>query len=177
MTAQRRAIRDATKAAIVAAGTSLGDRVFENRVIPFRHSQLPAASIYTTAESVGVLAESPRLYSRELRLVVQLVVQGDEDVDDRIDALSEEVERAMEFGGLIEAVPALGDLELSSVEGPELDSDGARIIGMLNLVYSATYERGYEVDDAELDDFTGATASIETHAPRDGAEAVTTFDV
>ncbi|MEL6429738.1 MAG: hypothetical protein AAFR54_11215 [Planctomycetota bacterium] len=177
MTVQRRAIRDATKVVLVAAATGLGESVFENRVDPFRHRDLPAASIFTRAEQVSTFSEDPRGYIRDLELVVQLVVDGDGDVDDAIDELADEVERAIELGDLIETVPELADVTLERVEGPLLADEGRRAVAMLQLVYQARYAREFAVDADELTPFTGGTLSIDSHRPREGAEAESTFDV
>jgi hypothetical protein len=177
VTVQRKAIRGAFAATIVAASTGLEARVFENRVRPFRHNQLPAASIFTRSETAEVNSEGPRLYQRELEVYVQLVVDGDVDVDDRIDDLADEVEVAIEADPTLGALAGVADTELDRIEGPELSSDGSRIVAMAALVYRVTYEREFLPEGGPLGDFTGGELEIDSHDPREGAEATETFDV
>lgn len=177
MTVQRKAIRGAAKAIIVAAATDMGDRVFENRVRPFRHNQLPAASLFTRSESVEVNSEGPRLYQRDLELYVQVVVDGEDDVDDRIDEIADAVEVAMEADPTLGALSFVADTELDRIEGPELSSDGSRIVGMAALVYRVTYEREFLPQGSALEDFTGGGLEIDSHEPRAGAEASEQFTV
>lgn len=175
MTSERKDIRDGLRAVIVAAQTGVGDRVYENRVHPFRHKSLPAVSIFTRSEDVRVNSEGPRLYVREVEAVVQVVIDGEKDVDDRCDLLCGEVEDAIELSSLVADLPPLARLELVRIEGPELDRDGTRTICGANLVYVATYEQEITFDDDDLVDLTRVDTEVETHAPRTGPELTDTL--
>lgn len=177
MTIQRSEIRGAIKGLLVAAETALGDRVFENRVRPFRHRQLPAASVYSRGETVEVNSEGPRLYNRRAEVYIQIVVDGEDDVDDQSDAIAEQVELAMETSRELLDVPGVADFELTRVDGPELDGDGRHVIGMVQLVYEVQYEREFADATGALEDFTGGNVDIESAASRPGAEAEGSFDV
>lgn len=155
---QRKLIREAVKAALVAAGTAAADRVFETRLVPWRTAQLPAISVYSRSED-GITVESePRVLRRPLSLVIEGVVIANQDVDDALDALSLEIERAMH------ADPTLGDVcgdsYLASVELGMMDVEGARPMGAVQLVYAVTYRTGApEAEDVTLDPLEEARVS------------------
>ncbi|MEM9378418.1 MAG: hypothetical protein AAGB93_00615 [Planctomycetota bacterium] len=171
MTAHRREIREAVAAAIVAAGTALGTRVFENRVDPIQHQQMPAASVFTQSEEVTKLHEGPRMYVRDCELVVEIVARGSGAVDDVIDGICEEVETAIELANLPATIAPLALLELARVEGPVVIRDGSRPIGAVELTYLAKYEDEIAFPEP-TDDLTTVRTELETHEPREGPEAV-----
>lgn len=170
MTLQRKRIREAAAAAIKAASTALGSRVHENRVLPFQHRELPACSIYTQGEVVDELTRAPLEYSRACELVVQIVVDGNRDVDDEADALCEAVEHAIHNSGNLSNQADF--VRLTRVVGPELAEEGRAVVAGVNLVFEALYPWTALTTDEPADDFAIARAEYETHAPRDGAEAI-----
>lgn len=135
---RRQQIREAVAAALVAAGTVAGDRVYTTRMWPYRRAQLPALAVYSLEEPVDPesRATSPRRLTRNLQLAVEGAVEATEGVDDDLDDLALEVERAMHaddtLGGLA------GDVLLSSTELAVLE-EGAKPVGLVRLVYEVTY--------------------------------------
>ena len=160
MAHQRQLIREAAKAALVGK-TAAGPRVYETRTTPWLRAQLPAIAVYTLDETVDPESRktAPRELTRNLKLAVEAVVEQGTNVDDGLDAISLEIERALH------ADPTFGDVCADSVlSGTELavGDAGSRPIGVATLTYAVTY-RTWAPDAADLaplDDF--ATAGITT---------------
>jgi hypothetical protein len=155
MAHQRQLIREAVKAQLLGK-TAAGARVFESRMAPWRTVELPAISVYTLDETVDPdsQATAPRELTRTLRLQVLGVVQLKDDVDDRLDALALEVERALDadpnFSG------TAFDSILQSVQ-LAIDTQGDRPVGELQMIYSVTYHTDAPAAaDVPLGDFSKA---------------------
>lgn len=151
-THQRKVIRDAVAAALVAAGTSAGTRVFKTQVVPWHREQLPLIGIAALSEEVELEKAAPRELRRKLDLAVVGVVEATDAVDDALDALGLEIERAMHadqwFGGVC------GNSQLAGVE-ISIDPDGKRPVGFIKLTYEITYFSGApDADDVALTDLT-----------------------
>ena len=70
--------------------------VFESRVEPiFQTSVLPAVAVYTRSETAERFASGSTIYTRELNLAVEILVQGNSDSDDSIDAICKEIEAVL----------------------------------------------------------------------------------
>lgn len=147
MSHQRKEIRLAVQAALVAADTAAETRVYASRMIPFRRIDLPAIAVYTLEESSVDNDSAPRELTRTLQLVIEAAVRATgTQIDDELDDLAEEIERAMHadetFGG------KCGDSVLASTE-MDLAEDGDRMIGILKLTYATTYYT-YAPEDADV---------------------------
>jgi hypothetical protein len=165
MAHQRRIIREAVKAALVAAGTSAGSRVFETRMVPWSRVELPAIAVYSSDETTDPDSQqtAPRELKRTLQLAIECMVEGVVDLDDAMDAMAVQIERAMHrdptFGG------ACGDSLLTSCE-LDLAEVGAKELGMLRMVYTVTYYTAApEAEDVTLSDLK----TIDAHYSPDGA--------
>lgn len=137
MAHQRQLIREAITAQL-RGKTAAEARVFETRMLPWRDLELPAVAVYALDETVDPdsKATAPRELTRQLRLQVLGVVKGAKDVDDRLDALSLELERA------IDADPYFGDTVFDSIlQSVELgiDEQGDRQVGFARMIYAVTY--------------------------------------
>lgn len=155
---QRRAIRDAVVAALATADTAAETRVFPTRMVPWQRIGLPAIAVYTTSETSDDQQSAPRELKRTLQLRVDAVLEQSDDVDDAIDALALEIERAMH------ADPSFGDKcsdsTLVSTE-IEIGEAGNRPVGALGLVYRATYYTDAPAAaDVTLDDLS--TVDVKT---------------
>ena len=173
MAHQRKIIREAVAAQLVGK-TGAAARVFETRLVPYRRLELPALAVYTKSESVDPASAdtSPRELRRNLQLVVEGAVKLGEDVDDALDQLALEVERAMDadryFGG------AAGESVLTSTD-TGISEEGDRPIGILILTYAVTYrtDSPAAADLEPLPDFTTADVKTDlsgTTAPGNQAE-------
>lgn len=136
----RQQIREAVKAALVAASTAAGSRVYESRGIPWGMGELPAISVYSLNEQVdeGSRTTAPRELDRTVNVAVDLVVsvpaQG--AVDDVLDALALQVENAMHADRTLGGVAS--DLMLISTEMGTVEG-GQRPIAAAQLVYAVQY--------------------------------------
>lgn len=154
MAHQRQLIREAAAAALVAANTAAGSRVYETRQIPHRKLELPAIAVYTLQESVDADSAStaPRWLIRQVQLLIEAIVKPGANVDDTLDAICLEIERAMH------ADETLGGTCWKSIlSSTELDyfEEGDKEIGLAKLIYSVTYEtQAPDADDVELDDLS-----------------------
>lgn len=170
MAHQRKLIRDAVLLALTGVGpafaTAAGARVYNNRVAawPLRLLELgPCLSVYAVEESTEPSSRTtaPKRLQRNLQLAVEgAVVAGPGgDVDDSIDALCVEVERAMHrdptFGG------TCGESILAST-AIEVTSEGKTEIGNVRLVYDVTYYTlAPDPADVALDDLELLEANID----------------
>lgn len=138
MAHQRQLIREAVKKALVGK-TAAGPRVYETRTTPWLQVQLPAVAVYTLDETVDQESRktAPRELSRSLKLVVEAVVMRGENVDDALDAMSLEIEAALD------ADPTFGDLcadSLLSTTELAVGDSGARSVGLLTMTYQVSYQ-------------------------------------
>jgi len=169
VTLARIAIRGAVVAALKAAIPALGNRVYSHRAIPLQTSQLPAAVVYTTGESIAELAQAPILLKRTVRLVVHVIAAANEALEDQLDTIGAAVEAAIYAANLRPVAARWG---LSSIEGPEVDGEGERLIGEVRIVWDFLYESDPEQGAPATDDWLLAHIEIDSHAPRTGPEAV-----
>lgn len=162
---QRRAIREAAKAALLGAvtvddvttyATAAEDRVYETRQIPHRKLKLPAIAVYTLQESVDADSgqTAPRWLKRNMQLLIEAIVTPGSNVDDTLDNISLQIERAMH------ADETLGGTCMKSLlSSTELDffEEGEKEIGLAKITYDVTYEtQAPDADDLTLDPFEGA---------------------
>lgn len=95
----RQQIRKAAIAALQGLATT-GDRVFESRVYPLSKAKLPGLCIYTPTESSG-REESPTESMRDVNLMVHGLVAITERLEDELDDIALEVEKALDELGEI----------------------------------------------------------------------------
>lgn len=95
---QRKVIRDAIVARLIAAATDADTRVYPNRFIPWAELELPAISVYTLSEKVDPdsVNSAPRRLVRDMDTVIQIGVRADDSTDDLLDALLAQVQFAIE---------------------------------------------------------------------------------
>lgn len=161
----RTAIRKGV-AALLRGRTSAGQRVFASRVAPFMARELPAIGVYTTEEDADDGETSPRRYTRNPLVVVQIVVESDQDAEDLLDALALEVEQLLlpdpSWGGLADD-SLFTKAETFLVEGGRSD------YACHAMTWRAEYQsRPGLLDEAALDDFATADVTYDL-APPDGA--------
>jgi len=145
----RQLIRDAAKTALVNT-TAAADRVFTTRLTPFRAPVLPAIGIWTLEEDVDPESAktAPRELKRHPRLAIEAVLRNasDGDIDDQLDDLALEIEKA------IAADDTLGhtasDCWLMKTEF-EFGNQGDMEIAVARLIFYVTYF-GYAPDAADV---------------------------
>jgi len=134
MTHKRQLIRQ-RMAQTVGTVAAFAGRVSTNRARPVDVAELPLATIYTTSESAEP-ANAALDLTRILDAVVEIRAAG-EDLDDRLDQLSQAVESAlagdMRLGGLATYIQLT-----STAIGLDRESQTRQAIAM--LTYSVRYE-------------------------------------
>jgi hypothetical protein len=168
----RHAVRD-----LLDGATAAGGRVHATRVVPYRRADLPAISVYTLEESADPDSRltAPRKLTRDVSLVIEGWVAPGDNVDDAMDALALEIERAMH------ADPYLGDsaadslLDSTSLEALE---QGDRLMGLVLMTYQVTYRTYAPEAPEDLDDFiTVASANTLGGTVDESAAAQDVFTV
>lgn len=132
--------------------TLAAQRVYLNRFVPLRTSELPAVMVFVLSESIeaGGDATAPRELTRIMQLAIDAVVEVEEGADDAMDALALQIESVMH------ADPTLGgtagDSILSDTEiGTEPEGD--RLVGRVALTYDVTYRTMAPEGPTDLADF------------------------
>lgn len=167
---ERQAIREAVVAALKnAAGVAaiVGARVYPNRTELLRRPELPAIVVFTLAERVDESSAqtAPRELERILTLAIECAVEepleaepGGKSVDDQLDDLAREVEKAMDADDTFGATAADSILTQTDVD---LLEEGERRLGVMRLSYDLTYyTKAPREADETLDDFTKGTAEF-----------------
>jgi hypothetical protein len=148
---QRQQIRDATQAALLNQ-TSAGPRVFKTRDMTFHRKELPALAVYTLQETVDPASAdtAPLELKRTLQLAIEGAVSLTDNVDDALDALAVDVERAMHRDDSLGATASLAMLSATEVD---IFEQGDRPMGLVRLTYTVTYyTNAPEAADTPLDD-------------------------
>lgn len=131
----REAIRKAVVALLVRACTDAGESVFPTREVPWRSVELPGIAVYSIEEASTQQHQDAELV-RHVVLAIHAVARLTEGVDDALDALSLQIEKAMA------ADPTLGGTALlSNLAGTEItvDESTARPVGAIRLAYQVRY--------------------------------------
>lgn len=116
------------------------DRVYRSRAkaSPYRQAQLPAILVYTSEEPAKKANEAPRELERTAQVVIEAMVEGapGSELDDALDAIALQIEQAMNLDETIGGKAS--DSLLASTDSDVLE-EGNRIVGVIRLVYGATY--------------------------------------
>jgi hypothetical protein len=157
MAHQRQTIRRAATAQLLDR-TAAGARVYATRVVPWKRIELPAVAVYALEELVDPASQTtaPRELTRTLQLSLEGAVILSTAVDDALDNLAEEIERAVHADETFAGTAS--DSILTATE-LEVFEEGERCIGLIRLTYSVTYfTHAPEAADVRLNDF--ATADV-----------------
>lgn len=148
---QRAAIRHAVRDLLIGQ-TSAGSRVHATRILPYRKHELPAISVYTLEESVDPESRetAPRELDRRLQLEVAGWVAPAADLDDAMDALALEIEKAMHADRYLGGTVADSVLDGTTMG---LHGEGDSQMGLVTLTYDVTYQTLAEEAPGDLDDF------------------------
>ena len=119
--------------------TSAENRVVKSRQAPVRRHTLPMISVSSESDitETSSLQNAPRELKRNYQVVITGWVSAEQgiEVDDALDALSLEIEAAMDLDTFLDG-HASDSVLLSSVFGEKLDGD--RPLGVVELTYSVT---------------------------------------
>jgi hypothetical protein len=139
---QRKLIRQAIVARLLAANTAAGDRVTSTRIDPHKKTRLPAISVYCLREPVvdPGMDSSIRELTRDAKFEIVAWVRHSDSLPaaDAIDDIAEQIENAMSsdetMGG------AASDSSLESTEIEIADEGGPDpLVGIVALTYSVIY--------------------------------------
>lgn len=134
MSHQRQVIRQAVVAQLVDK-TDADDRVFPTREVPWKRTELPGISVYTLEETVSteIVPEA----ARTLQLAVVGVVALTEAVDDALDDLALQVERAICADRSLGGTALVTRLTGTRIEVAE---EGGRALGVVRCLFDVMYD-------------------------------------
>lgn len=163
----RKQIRDAVLAALQAPGaTSCGSKVFGNRARQLWKTELPCLLVYTESESAEIYTQAPLEYKRSLKLVIEVVAVAADNLDDQLDEILEQLERAIyrdeTFGDLV-STTTIVSTEMDIIDEGEKPAGAAKLT--LEMIY---YWRPADTQEPESVALLTVDAQID-QAPTDGA--------
>jgi hypothetical protein len=165
---ERKAIRDAVAAQLVAASTSVGTRVFTSRYAPFQLDECPAIRVTTEEELTDTEKSktSPRQLSRTVTVkITGFLVAAEADMADALDALALEIEAAMDADRFLsnsDGATARDSMLKSSAT--EVGTSGDKLMGAVVLEYTADY-RSPKRTQPPADNFNTAHSTITKVGP------------
>jgi hypothetical protein len=131
----REVIRKAVVTLLVDAATDARFNVFPSREVPWRSVELPGIAVYSLEESSEQQHAEGQLV-RHVTIAIHAVVRLTELVDDALDAMSLQIEKAMA------ADPTIGGIAFTSyLAGTEIsvDDSTSRPVGAVRLAYDVRY--------------------------------------
>ncbi len=131
----RKQIRDKIVSLLIGK-THATNNVFPSRVIPLEESLLPTIQVYANSETSEIWQEAPREYERKLSLSIQITANADGGLENKLDAIAEQVE------DLLRQDHTLGELCRDVIlTGTELTlhENGDMLIGSCNITYDILY--------------------------------------
>lgn len=134
-THQREVIRKAVVELLKRSNTAAGDSVFPTRVVPWRNVELPGIAVYSLEESSQREHERGPL-DRRVVLAIHAVVRLNESVDDALDELALQVEKAMAADQTLGGTAMISFLTETVME---VDESTARPVGAVRLSYEVRY--------------------------------------
>lgn len=132
----RRIVREQVKASLLHCVVFAGANVFTSRARKLDSYELPAILIYTPLERVSVYNASPLEYKRVCTVKVEVLAEGDDDIEDLLDDYAMLIEKALELHDTLNG--AVDGILLISKES-EISAEAERITGGIALTYEATY--------------------------------------
>lgn len=135
MANRRQEIRDAVKAMLTNA-TDANANVYVNRVLPTFASKLPSIQVYCGSETSQPRAVNTQKSLRTLSLIIEIVADGNDELDDTLDLISQQVETIIAANHTLSATAT--SCVLQSTE-PEFSAEGQKRIGRLTLNFETKY--------------------------------------
>lgn len=133
----RNHVTDLMKTGVVGVEAA---KVFKMRFRRLPQVKLPALLIYIKRDQKGDrnVADAPRIYKRQLRLVVEVLESaGVEDIDDTLDDIAREVEVLLENNSTL--ADLVHDVEYQDTE-IVLDGEKDPALGVAVMEFLVTYE-------------------------------------
>lgn len=135
MTHPRQTIREAVAARLGETFTN----VFSSRAKPLFDQDLPAVLVYTSGENINRErwdTDGFGALTRELDLFVEAVDIGKEDLDNKLDALAEKIESALDGWEIPNRKSAV--LRFKGTD-TDISVEGNKTYGAIRLAFSLTY--------------------------------------
>lgn len=154
---QLKQMRDRTTAALIAAAIpGVGDRVFPSRARSGWPEEEDFLCVYTQGTDFDDKDTAPTIYEGQTDLVIRVVVQRaprDQDLEDRMDQITEAVVRAMlPVHGIEGPLDGLLDWLLLRAVRPTLSPEGEVLKFSQQVIFSAQWKRAIP-DETPADDF------------------------
>tara|TARA_R110001632_G_scaffold9645_2_gene36793 strand:- start:3167 stop:3610 length:444 start_codon:yes stop_codon:yes gene_type:complete len=132
----RKQLRDRAVADLTGLATT-GSKIYASRVYPLTTANLPGLCVYTREESVEVTTiNSPRTLIRELALIVEGYAASTTVLDDTLDQIALEVEKALAADITLNNLAKT--IKLQSVDA-EYSDEGEQPVGIIRLTYAVEY--------------------------------------
>lgn len=141
MSLKRKEIRAELVAKLTAAITDVSGRVFSSRPDQIDARECPLICVYTLEEGVETLDNEPTIQKRTVSMAVDVLVNGVDGLDDKLDDLCAKVENELlknQFSpeGLYSGV-TLTRTEMG------FTPDGKKFIAAARLTFDIDYERTF----------------------------------
>lgn len=135
----RQEVREAIAARLKEVKTAAGDKIYISRAIPLFDHNLPAILIYANDEQIREECWDSDGFGplkRELEIFIEAVTIGREDLDNKLDNLALEIEKALDGWNISDKKAAI-----LRFKGTDLDMsvEGKNTYGAVRLAYSLTY--------------------------------------
>lgn len=120
--------------------TDAGSNVRENRGEVNWGENLPAINVYFRGEpAIAERDQSPRTMNRLLEMEIECLTFGQdgEEISDKLDDLSEQVERCLSVDDTLGG--CADDILLSSVSEMEVETSGKKPFGKISLTFQVRY--------------------------------------
>lgn len=137
----RKQIRDRVASVLSASVGLVSGRVYASRVYPLTDAALPAVTVYTGAETSGLMAMGTVTLQRELSITVDAYVKSAVTFDDDVDAICVQIEDAI--GSDFRVNGLAKDIVLSSTE-VDFSSEGEKPVGVARLTFTVRYVTSIE---------------------------------
>lgn len=138
--------------------TDAHDRVYPNKTTNYLDENLPEITIFSENESITELGEAPRVYKRELNILVEAAAAGSNDAElsNNLDCLADQIERVLfKLASEIRTKEVLNcvieDLMPNGVSF-EFEGAGSQPIGVVRTSFIATYLTDEVLDNFDLPD-------------------------
>lgn len=131
----RKVIREAVVKLLVDAKTAAGADVYPTREAPWKSIELPGIAVYTVEENSERKNPQGNL-DRHLVLAIHAVARLNEGIDDALDALSLQIEKAMAADQTLGGTALFSHLSGTEIE---VDESTSQPVGGIRLAYAVRY--------------------------------------
>ena len=146
----------------------IGGRVFCSRPNPAWLSQVPLLLLYFSDEESDDKKTSPRIYTKTLNLIFEVLQRQENTVDDYLDSRAFEIEHAMELEPRFFGLEFVNDIRQRRTIPTTITSEGNENVASLKVHFEVEYI--FEpFSTITLDEFLTFKNTIQT---TEGAEAI-----